>query len=112
MLSRLPFLRGYLPHWQQYGTYFRDNLGWLATGTVYIAIVLTALQVGQSTALADSAMFQSASYGFTVFSVLCPLVAALMILLVFGYMFVDNFIEAARYRKKRFHSIQADKAGP
>jgi hypothetical protein len=36
MLARLPFLRGYLPHWQQYGTYFRpgDNSG----GEQYIPI--------------------------------------------------------------------------
>lgn len=112
MLARLPFLRGYLPHWQQYGTYFRDNLAWLATGTVYIAIVLTAFQVGQATSLAENNTFRSATYGFTVFSILFPLIAALLIILVFSYKFVDNFIEAARYRNKRFHAIRVESAGP
>ncbi|ROV90934.1 hypothetical protein VMCG_09992 [Cytospora schulzeri] len=112
MLARLPFLRGYLPHWQQYGTYFRDNLAWLATGTVYIAIVLTAIQVGQATSLAGNDRFQSASYGFTIFSILFPLIACLLILLVFSYKFVDNFIEAARYRNQRFRAIQIESARP
>ncbi|KAI0159859.1 hypothetical protein GGR52DRAFT_582588 [Hypoxylon sp. FL1284] len=43
-LSQGAVLRGYLSHWQQYGDFFHDNFGWLASTTVYIAIVLTAMQ--------------------------------------------------------------------
>lgn len=46
--------RGYMPRWRQYTAFFRDNLSWLASGTVYIAVVLTAMQVGLATSLADN----------------------------------------------------------
>ncbi|KAF9872598.1 putative peptidase C14 [Colletotrichum karsti] len=64
-------LRGYMSRWNQYGSFFHDNFALLASSTVYIAIVLTAMQVGLATeALQDNAAFQSASYGFTVFSII------------------------------------------
>ncbi|KAF4161658.1 hypothetical protein CNMCM8927_004890 [Aspergillus lentulus] len=70
-LSQRPFLRGYMSHWHQYGTFFQENFRWLASATIYIAIVLSAMQVGVATkALADNATFQLASYGFAVFAVL------------------------------------------
>jgi len=50
ILSRRPFLRGYMAHWNQYGTFFRDNFVWLASATVYIAIVLTAMRRRPGTA--------------------------------------------------------------
>ncbi|KAH7215414.1 hypothetical protein DER44DRAFT_820271 [Fusarium oxysporum] len=42
-LSRAP-LDGYMAHWNQYATFFQDNFAWLAGTTVYIAVVLTAMQ--------------------------------------------------------------------
>ncbi|KAL2126774.1 hypothetical protein VTI74DRAFT_270 [Chaetomium olivicolor] len=61
-LFRTPF-RGYMSRWNQYGSFFRDNLAWLAGTTVYIAIVLTAMQVGLVTdILKDNHGFQSASW--------------------------------------------------
>lgn len=84
--SQRPFLRGYMSHWQQYGTFFQENFRLLASATVYIAIVLSAMQVGLATkSLADNDAFQSASYGFAVFSVLGPLAAAGFIALDFCY---------------------------
>jgi hypothetical protein len=84
-LSQRPLLRGYMSHWHQYGTFFQDNFSWLASATVYIAIVLTAMQVGLATkSLADNDAFQS--YGFTVFSILGPLAAACFIFLAFCYV--------------------------
>ncbi|KAH6977677.1 hypothetical protein EDB80DRAFT_875572 [Ilyonectria destructans] len=32
-------LRGYMPRWNQYGTFFHDNFAWLASATAYIVIV-------------------------------------------------------------------------
>ncbi|RYP57001.1 hypothetical protein DL770_010782 [Monosporascus sp. CRB-9-2] len=53
-----------MPRWHTYGDFFHDQFTWLASGTVYIAIVLTAMQVGLATeALAEDRTFQSASYG-------------------------------------------------
>lgn len=101
-----PFLRGYMSHYRQYGTFFQENFRSLASATVYIAIVLGAMQVGLATkSLADNDAFQSASYGFVVFSVLGPLAAAGFIALVFCYKFVNNWMVAITYKKRRFHEV-------
>ncbi|KAK7749757.1 hypothetical protein SLS53_000336 [Cytospora paraplurivora] len=69
-------MRMYMLRWHKYTAFFRDNLSLLASGTVYIAVVLTAMQVGLATSLADNSAFLTASYGFTIFSILGPLVVA------------------------------------
>ncbi|KAK1452525.1 hypothetical protein CMEL01_16754 [Colletotrichum melonis] len=95
-------LRGYMSRWNQYGSFFQDNFTWLASSTVYIAVVLTAMQVGLATeVLQNNAAFQSASYGFTIFSILGPLAAAGLIIVVFCYMFIDNLIATRRYARER-----------
>jgi hypothetical protein len=98
-------LRGYVSRWTQYDSFFRDNFAWLASSTVYIAIVLTAMQVGLATRLQENEAFQSASYGFTVFSILGPLVAAGLILVVLFYMFIGNWVATRRYQRKRMQII-------
>ncbi|KAJ6437987.1 ubiquitin-conjugating enzyme [Purpureocillium lavendulum] len=66
-LTQTP-LRGYVRYWNQYGTFFHDNFAWLASASLYIVIVLTAMQVGLATeSLGGNDAFQAASYGFTVF---------------------------------------------
>jgi hypothetical protein len=107
-LSQTP-LRGYMSRWKQYGPFFKYNFAWLASATVYIAIVLTAMQVGLATdALVGNNAFQSVSYGFTIFSILGPLVVTGMIIIIFCFLFVDNWVATAAYRKQRFRCI--DKA--
>lgn len=102
-----PF-RGYMSHWNQYGIFIRDNFAWLASGTVYIAIVLTAMQVGLATeSLAHSSSFQSASYGFTVFSILGPLIVATLILLLFCCIFLWNVGRALRFRSRRLAKLRS-----
>ncbi|GKT81419.1 ankyrin domain protein [Colletotrichum tofieldiae] len=95
-------LSGYMSRWNQYGSFFRDNFALLASSTVYIAVVLTAMQVGLSTdALRDNKPFQSASYGFTIFSIVGPLAAAGLVVLVFCYLFIGNWNATLRYGRKR-----------
>ncbi|PGH33835.1 hypothetical protein GX50_03314 [[Emmonsia] crescens] len=111
--TQYPFLGGYTRHWHEYKTFFRDNFTWLASATVYVAIVLTAMQVGLETkALTGNAAFQSASYGFTVFSILGPLAATGSIFLAFFYLFVNNLVVALAYEKKRFHHIAVSSGRP
>ncbi|OAQ58425.1 subtilisin-like serine protease [Pochonia chlamydosporia 170] len=99
-------LRGYKPRWDQYGVFFRENFAWLAAATVYIAVVLAAMRVGLATkSLASNDAFQSASYGFTVFSILGPLVVAGLIILAFCYTFVYSWVVTFRYRKRRLQNI-------
>ena len=64
-----PYVRGR----RNYSSLFRDNITWLATATIFVALVLTAMQVGLATEqLKESEAFNAASYGFTVFAILGP----------------------------------------
>lgn len=75
-LSRASPYNSALRGWRSYGNLFQANLTWIATGTVFLALVLTAMQVGLATErLATNKSFQAASYGFTVFSILGPMSA-------------------------------------
>ncbi|KAL6409901.1 uncharacterized protein AUP68_06303 [Ilyonectria robusta] len=84
------YLRGYSFPYQTYEEMFTTNLAPIAAATVYIALVLTAMQVGLATPqLGDNDAFQRVSYGFTIFSILAPvgfvLIAVLLLLLLFFY---------------------------
>ncbi|KAI9369760.1 hypothetical protein BJX61DRAFT_549349 [Aspergillus egyptiacus] len=95
-------LRGYMARWNQYHVFLRDHFTWLASGALYIALVLNAMQVGLATdALGTSKAFNSASYGFTVFSILGPIVTAALILLQFCGIFLWNWSKAHRWKKMR-----------
>ncbi|KAK3898979.1 hypothetical protein C8A05DRAFT_18519, partial [Staphylotrichum tortipilum] len=74
--TRLPLFNPYLRRRYNYGGFFRHNLAVMAGITVFIALVLTAMQVGFTTGgLRDNASFQQASYGFTIFAILGPICA-------------------------------------
>jgi hypothetical protein len=80
--TQLPLLEPYFRDWRNFGSVFRDNLTWLASATVFVALVLTAMQVGLATdQLKGSKSFMAASYGFTVFAILGPLCAFGLIIL-------------------------------
>lgn len=80
--TRLPPFKPYLRGWRSYGSLFRDNLTWMATATIFIALVLTAMQVGLATdRLQGNGTFQRASYGFTVFAILGPICAFSLVVL-------------------------------
>lgn len=100
-------LRGYISRWNQYGSFFHDNFATLASSTIYIAVVLTAMQVGLATnALQGNVTFQLASYGFTVFSIVGPLAAAGVVVAVFCYFFIGNWVTTRRYNKERLERIK------
>ncbi|KAJ5738027.1 hypothetical protein N7493_001182 [Penicillium malachiteum] len=74
----------YLRDRRNFGSVFRDNITWLATTTAFLALVLTAMQVGLAAdQLKNSKSFISASASFTVFAILGPLCA-------FGFIILDN----------------------
>ena len=75
--------------------------------TIYIAVVLTAMQVGLAAEkLKDNKSFQSASYGFTVFSILGPPIAALLIIMVFLVILVFNLVATLRFWEERSRRVQ------
>ena len=69
-----PLFDPYFRTWRHYGDLFRENLTWLATATVFVALVLTAMQLGLAIdQLKANDAFMAAAYGFTVFAILGPL---------------------------------------
>ncbi|OTB14133.1 hypothetical protein K445DRAFT_76002 [Daldinia sp. EC12] len=75
-LFRLTPFNPYVAGWHTYRSFLRTNLSWIATGTVFIALVLTAMQVGLATdRLNSNENFQYLSYVFTIFAVLGPICA-------------------------------------
>lgn len=102
-------LRGYVPRWNQYGSFFQDNITWLASSTVYMAVVLTAMQVGLATELQANAAFRSASSGFAVFSILVPLIVLAIVICVLCYLVVHNWIATRRYLRQRLVRMTGSK---
>jgi putative Mn2+ efflux pump MntP len=93
--------------WRCYGDFFYDNFTWLASVTVYVAIVLTAMQVGLATdALGKNRAFQAASYGFTVFSIVGPLAAVGLIICTFLYIFLSHWVATMNYRRRRLSHVR------
>ncbi|KAF2019801.1 hypothetical protein BU24DRAFT_431467 [Aaosphaeria arxii CBS 175.79] len=94
--------RGYLSGCTTYGAFMRDNVNSLITLFAYTTIVLSAMQVGLSTQLlADNYAFGMASYVFSVFSILAPLSAIMIIVLLMGFIFIINLLRTLRIRGKR-----------
>jgi hypothetical protein len=78
--STTTLIRGYAYGYNRYSTFVKRNFAWLLVAFVYITIVLTAMQVGLAThRLGNDDRFQNASYGFTIFSILTPLIVTIAI---------------------------------
>lgn len=76
------------------------NMAPIGAATVYIAVVLTAMQVGLATPqLANNAAFQRASYGFTVFSIIAPVGLTMAIIVIIVLLFVYNWWATMKTRQ-------------
>ncbi|KAJ3569985.1 hypothetical protein NPX13_g5887 [Xylaria arbuscula] len=83
-----------------------DNFGILATLLGYVVLILSSLQVGLGVdRLVENTAFVNFSYGFTVFSILAPVVAGFGIFVVVLLMFVSNWIVTKKYEERRFKEI-------
>ncbi|KAH6654885.1 hypothetical protein BKA67DRAFT_566524 [Truncatella angustata] len=99
-------LRGYSQAWNQYSSFFEANFATIASIVVYVAFVLGAMQTGLATsALQDNDAFQSASYGFVVFSILGLLIVTVLLMLLFFLIFSSNLVGTLGYRKRRLRNI-------
>jgi hypothetical protein len=70
--------RGYTPltEYLSFTDIFASNLRIIGAATVYIVVILTAMQVGLATdSLTGNDSFQRACYGFTVFAITSPVIA-------------------------------------
>ncbi|KAI9932615.1 hypothetical protein MW887_008862 [Aspergillus wentii] len=100
-------LRGYRFPYQTYTELFQDYLAPIAAATVYIAVVLTAMQVGLATEnLSRNKSFQNASYGFTVFSILAPLILLSLVAFIWFLELVSNIYVTWKFKKKRFRQLE------
>lgn len=100
--------RGYHFPYQTYGEMFKAHIAPIAGATVYVALALTAMQVGLATRqLGDSAAFHRASYGFTVFAIVAPVglvgIVAGLVLVFFAF----NALYAVLFRRRK-HSRSLD----
>lgn len=87
--------------YNQYSEFARRNFAWVIVVFVYITIVLTAMQVGLATdRLGKSDMFQNASYGFTVLSILTPLLVLIVIVVNLFSLSVFNILATVCFKRR------------
>lgn len=101
-------LRGYssVGGHAMYDDLLRDNFTALAAALGYVVIVLTAMQVVLATGrLQPNRAFQNASFGFSVFGIIAPIIAAAGIVAVVLSMFVSNWAATERYESRRFREM-------
>jgi len=99
--SAKTFIRGYKYNYTRYSTFIERNFAWFLTAIIYITLVLTAMQVGLGTSeLRESAAFNRASYGFTIFAILAPLILGLLVGVVLAVLVCFNAVHALTQRKK------------
>ena len=100
-------LEGYLYGYNAYSQFWSANMKRLAGVFAYIVVVLTAMQVGLDTEkLQDNKNFQRATYGFTAFSILAPLVFLGAVCIVFVGAFAANLFSTLVYWRKRMGWIE------
>lgn len=92
--------RGYHFNYYTYGSFVERNLTWMTTVVVYVALMLTAMQVGLATnALKGDDRFNAASYVFTIFSIVAPLFVVVVVLAVTIFAVLKNWKYSLRNRR-------------
>ncbi|KAF9768389.1 hypothetical protein IL306_014331 [Fusarium sp. DS 682] len=102
-------LRGYsrVASHSVYGDLIRDNFSVLAGILGYVVIALTAMQVGLSVdRLVENKAFQDVSYGLTVFTLIVPLIGALLIFLFVFVMIVSNWRVTKAFESRRLKKMK------
>ncbi|TGJ86153.1 hypothetical protein E0Z10_g2617 [Xylaria hypoxylon] len=89
-----------------YTTLIAENFAILATLLGYVVLVLSSLQVGLSVdRLVENTAFVNFSYGFTVFSILAPVILGAGIFAIVLAMFISNWLVTKKYEEKRFREM-------
>lgn len=106
------FIRGYFYVYQQYGTYFQRNFGWLLTLCVFLSVVLSGLQVGLATeGLIKESGFQKSAYWSTVMTLGLAAAAVAVVVVLFVFFVVNNLLVTVvfLYQQRRDRSKAAAK---
>lgn len=94
------FVRGYTYGYSTYSSFIQKHTAWFLVVIVYITIVLTAMQVGLAThQLQDNRAFNRASYGFTIFSILAPLILLVVMVFVTLCLILFNLLYTLRQQR-------------
>jgi hypothetical protein len=110
------FCRGYYSSSETYRSFLNRNFGWLLVVFIYFTILLTAMQVGLATnQLRDSSSFNVASYGFSVFSLVVPLltilygVAITLVLIIYNMTVTLIHVRRGTARPVMRHTLRLSK---
>lgn len=96
-------LSGYQFTYPTYAELFHDYLNPLTAATIYVALVLMAMQAGLATnRLGTSSPFQDVSYVFTVFAILGPLIGILVVGVVGTLAFTKNLTGSWSFKRQQF----------
>ena len=96
------YIRGYLYGYNRYVVFFQRNFGWILVVFVYFSLILDAMQVGQGVdLLQDSHAFQSAAYGFVVFSTVAAAFFLGLPAMVFVCVFFFNMVAAIMHTRRQ-----------
>ncbi|KAK4652644.1 hypothetical protein QC762_0075270 [Podospora pseudocomata] len=108
--TRLPPFHPYVRGRHNYSSLLHDNLAWMATAAVFLALVLTAMQVGLATErLQKDTTFQQASYGLTVFAILGPMCAFGLVVLGALFNLVNDLpLLIGRRRNRAVHETSGE----
>lgn len=105
--AHFPFQASYMPSYDRYTTFLQAWFATIAAVTVYIVVVLTGMQVGLATErLASNGSFQAVSYGFSVLSIIGPLIAVGLLLVYFLIVLFWNWFKTVVFGKKRRYAIE------
>ncbi|KAI0541033.1 hypothetical protein GGR58DRAFT_74955 [Xylaria digitata] len=89
-----------------YSNFIAENFAVLATVLGYVVLVLSSLQVGLGVdRLHENTAFTEFSYGFTIFSILAPVILASGIFFLVLAMFISNWLATKKYEEKRFREM-------
>ena len=104
-------MRGYLYGYNRYSTFLKANFAWMAVVFLYMTVVLSAMQVGLATEqLGTNPAFQDASRGFTIFSILTPLLVVALVGLLLLVWFISN-INSTRRRLQEMKAYRTQFMG-
>ncbi|GAP93164.2 putative subtilisin-like serine protease [Rosellinia necatrix] len=100
--TRFPPFTSYVRGWRSYSSLIGDNVTSLATAAIFIALVLTAMQVGLATdRLKDNATFGDVSYVFSIIAIIAPLAVFVLIVAEAIYNLVKDNLCRKRPGRKR-----------
>lgn len=95
-------LRGYDFPYQTYAEFFQEYFSLLTVATIYIALVLAAIQVGLATNyLSSSPPFQSVSTWFTVYSIMAPPFTISLVAIAGCVQFVNNLMKTRSFKQQQ-----------